>query len=696
MDVSFVDLMIAMVPLGGLIVLMRYREMICKADSSSYRQMAGGTTVLTIVSVLTLLRDYGAFTNAPFIGHPLASELIIWIGAISGSVILVSGVSQYLPIAREYRRIAGGRVQRLELIKQIEQLLAVEERPRVILSRSLEMIVESYEARHGAVMVYNQSQSSFRLLSMAGEESDTVNWPEGLSLSDEELDAWLNEPSKARSRNIARVCEQLDCNCRILPLRTSERLYGAILLWFESKIDAVAEESLDLLSITVDIICRKILLDRHRMAVELRDRRNKWKKTVSSLVDYRKDLPWNLKRLGPELLKGLNADLLTLVVSGDRRIAQRYTLGQGGQLLHEIGIDLAKLSRHVGDLFAAGEAILIDDISVLPAHQLEPALLESDTRSLMAVGIDRADKVVAAITVGSRQASRFSAREQNALKMVVATIGNLVVEDLHRASLAEQYEGLSRLSSLLEEANAGTSRRGLAQSVTDCLAGAIRSTIIRISFFESEGTFLKSVSMHTSHEVEVNTPPAGHMVMSLMPYHQLLRDTGRVMLINQQETEKRLALPEVRQAFCPGVKSALLVPIKRGGEVIGVISLADVRSWGRYQYRDEDILLVRVYAALLGTAPLTQVGGRLAESANRLASLDESKKVVAAFDPWSEMRSSLTGILGSVEMMSADDSMDDRSRARYLSIINRSARRIESYVDAGTDTRENANMATIE
>jgi len=116
--------------------------------------------------------------------------------------------------------------------------------------------------------------------------------------------------------------------------------------------------------------------------------------------------------------------------------------------------------------------------------------------------------------------------------------------------------------------------------------------------------------------------------------------------------------------------------------VLAVISLADRREWSRYQYRHSGISLVGSIACGLALAIRANLGRRPPMASGDEASHGRLEPGPYKSDVKTRVRSSLTGILGSVEMIKSHPESTPEILDRYLSIIDQSARRInECLVD---------------
>ena len=92
---------------------------------------------------------------------------------------------------------------------------------------------------------------------------------------------------------------------------------------------------------------------------------------------------------------------------------------------------------------------------------------------------------------------------------------------------------------------------------------------------ENDDLFLTSRVLLSCNSQETVVPEKGHMILSLMPKHRSVIETGESLNCG---FDNSLSEAELSQCFAKDAKSALLIPIKSNGRVVGVISLAGFQS----------------------------------------------------------------------------------------------------------------------
>jgi DMSO/TMAO reductase YedYZ heme-binding membrane subunit len=135
--VHIFDFAVASFFLLSLIAVSRFRQHLTADDKDSYRNVVAGLALLATVSLANVYSGLGLLVRIPFLSEPLFFRLLFWIGMITGLTFLISGATSWVPLSRSYRQYNKERIDRLELLKKVEQLLRVESRLPVILRKTL-------------------------------------------------------------------------------------------------------------------------------------------------------------------------------------------------------------------------------------------------------------------------------------------------------------------------------------------------------------------------------------------------------------------------------------------------------------------------------------------------------------------------------------------------------------------------------
>ena len=658
---------------AAMVLISRLQDVISSEDKDGYRYMSGGIALLAVVSLLNLHFNMGMLSGIPFLSDPLSFRLIAWIGIISGTILLASGISTWLPLSQTYRKYNRQRIHRLELIKKVGQLIKVESRLPAILSRTLEHMVSDYELSFGAVYLYSRARKEVTFVSSAGEaplesaslwqiEFDTrlLDKPrDGGRLVDQ--DFMRNTPSDLRRPEI------------IQPILVDDKPAGFFLAWTKPDCEVDNDDRINLQVIT-DIIGRKIQLDRNGQLQEFRNSLEKDRCRLVQTMDRKASFREHVARLATFVGERMPADLISVTVLSNVQGNQRYSMGTNRTVLHEIGINADWIH---GSCIGAGESLVIKDTLAGENSFADQLVANSGMKSVVCVPLTVTGVVEGVLTVASKESGSYAAREATVLEAIAPVMGELVVSDRYQRNLSA---GRGRSAALRDTTINLSQTHGIhemLQKAATAIFDELHPVMVRVSTFDAEGTFLTSRTMLRKHESDNITPAEGHMILSLMPWHRIVREKGRTVTIDQADTEKGMTEIEIAQAFMPGLSQALLVPIKVSDRVVAVISLADSRPADEMESLEGEREFVEAVAAALSVSILLDYRREAAvlhrDTPSRLTATD-----VPDGELRGQMKSALTGIFGSVELIKTSD-RPERNLEHYLSIIDRSARRISDY-----------------
>ncbi len=667
------ELGLAVLLLCGLVFLSRQRNPIAAVDRDSYRYMAGGLSVLSLMTIFKILASTGVFNSVPFLSDPFGLKLTIWTGVIAGSIFLVSGVSEYSSAARRLRLQKETDQGRSELIKRTAQLVGVESRLATVLGRTLDGMIELFDLPVGAAYCYESSSGVWSLVGASGEMV-----PDQERLGEVVIDNMvLGNPDSDRRQladAIRGIPEAFGPEPIVLPLMVGTELYALFVLGTGE--EPVSDETMMNLKLSADIITLKIRLDRHRAANETATRSNNFVEEMQLSLSAQTDMRQGMIRLAKAITTEMQAEHVSLATIGEGGTINRYTVGGNGMYLKELGLDRLRLVSHLTSVIRDGQSLLIDSVDASD-NDIGAALIQAGMKSLLAVPIVEGGDVHAVISVASRQAHHFTPAHQTVLEAIRPRVMSLAIREKHELELHRMEDRSRALSGLLSEATGEPlSTDKILATAARLLTAHLGMAMIRISTLEEDRTFLRSRVLLSGHELKPSTPVTGHMVLSLMPLHQEVLRTGTARIVDLTSQNAKIEESEVCLSLAPEVRTILMLPITNESGVVGVIALADRREPERLSFDASTMQLAEATAAIIGLSlpmlPNAQPN-RLqptlaARSSGETGVLDRNERI----------NSSLCGIFGSVEILQkrVDDPGNDSMR-RYLAIIDKSARQLQ-------------------
>ncbi|MBU8932405.1 MAG: GAF domain-containing protein [candidate division Zixibacteria bacterium] len=584
MEGQTVNLGAGLISLSALVVVLRFRPMILALSGEVYRHISSGLVIMALVATARLGNDAGFFVSVPFFSEPLFFKLTSWIATITATVLLASGISGWLERGRSPQAQSDKKDNRYDLLKQIEQLVAGESRTTLILERVLELIVGGLRISKGAIFVRQQRTGTISFLSAAGGLEKDVDLLRSISTSasstDESDDIAVEVPPGSESPRV------------VMPLRVKGKLVAVFLLWTD-KIGLSIEDQ-DVVRLVMDILGRSMTSRKLQLEVEYGRQQNRETENLQEIIDSGGNFDDRVVRVA-RLLRGVTgAEYLSFTMAYTGRDSRRYTVGRNGTLLSEKGLDpiwLEDLSSTMTD--GTHPFMATTDMEQMPPF-VGDIMKATGVKDLLVVPLQDTNCTKAVLLLGPVHAR---GRTLHTLRAMIPVLARMLSAEIGRYEEEQFRRRHTLVNCILSELASESESQQVYQKAANVLLRELRTSSVRISTFEENGTFLRSRALALTHSQDDMVPADGHMIMSLMPYHRLVRDHGRLMVINQENAEGTMSQAETRQMYRPDLKSALLVPITLGQQVCGVISLADRRRSDRYHYTPCDVLFVSSVAA---------------------------------------------------------------------------------------------------
>jgi GAF domain-containing protein len=195
-------------------------------------------------------------------------------------------------------------------------------------------------------------------------------------------------------------------------------------------------------------------------------------------------------------------------------------------------------------------------------------------------------------------------------------------------------------------------------------------SVVSIATYDPDGAFLRSWALAHDSDLEPVTPPRGHMILSLMPYHRALAEKGETLCLEQRGNSP-MTPAEARQVLVADPRAVLLVPVKNGDRTMGVISMAFDETRPRAVATAETVGAVLSLALQLDLARRT-TSRRSGEGSDTDGNAVRDRAVRGY------IRASLSGIMGSLQSLRTQPQPSAEALKEHLSIIDTSARRLSA------------------
>jgi len=335
--------------------------------------------------------------------------------------------------------------------------------------------------------------------------------------------------------------------------------------------------------------------------------------------------------------------------------------------------NLPAYGTSVGWVIDSGEPLVESDVE-------KKALYEDDLtkllriRSRIVVPLKVKGNVAGTLTLGSKKPGLYNSKYARRLS-VFSSLFSLHLQNRNlRNSLAQEQNHLQTLSRhLLEYLNHKDFKRYL-DGLTEDLTHTFPASFCRVSFLDQQRKALETVSAYKRRE-EISLSPYSSQALEALPWHRLALETKKTMLINQDDPESTISNEEAKLSLAPDVKSALLLPLVDREEIVGMVSLGEMRSWERRPIKRKEIDFMEKIASEISLARRHNVSG---EALPFLRAPSADKELS---DLGLQVNNSLTSIIGSLELLNLRRDLTEEKKERYLQIIEKGALRIKENME---------------
>jgi hypothetical protein len=647
-----VDWAIVLFLFSSLTVLLKARVKLRSESREGYLYLSSGMVILTLVALSRLLSGFALLESVPFLSDPLFDTVLAWIAIIIGTVLMVSGLSNWLPISRAARSRQQANVARLEFVKTTEQLVQVETRPDAILEEALLRMARHFDLSSGAVYRYSNKQNQLVLTAAFPKEQNQILRNLDLQL---DPDGWsrFNGGVRAEAAGIVngfgRTSKQPTV---VLPIVVSARPAGFFFLW-TADANFLQEDSRSNLRIAVDIIARKFRSDQVHIRNQFLAQREEWRNRLMSVVDYSRTIRETLPLLVSEIRIQMAAEIFCLlVVDKHTGKMKRYTLGKNSTLLVETGLPTPAPDSAIGnamtqdrpELFRADR--IVDSVSQFGSSQF------GHMRSVAVIPIKNIPGCAAAASVASKELNAYGRRKLELGEAIGDALARMIRLEIERSHAAVRERRIARLGSFISSSRDSEMEKACNEAAS-IIRDETRADVVRICSLSPGGESLALRGLAGSESTVSNR------TWPITEIHREAISTGETL---QRETVSASSAPSY----------TLLVPVRGHNRVAGLIEVTRSKSAADYPYSRADLQFTSLIANSLA---FVLSSGR---------SLSTRSAVDSDLPLRSRVKSSLSGIMGSLEMMRSRRTSEPAEIDRYLAIMDRSAHRLSQYIENET------------
>jgi len=568
----------------ALVLVRGFEKQIKSISTRSYDNIAGGLVILAITAVARLYHATGLLESVPFLSETVFFDLAY--------TFVISGVADWLPLARDYRHYHRSRIEHLDLLRKIEQLVGVESRIETVLSTALQYMAEQMSFSGGAVFKCSYSR---RLLSLEATTGDLPIDPEILKQVELNPDAiWSSHQEIEPNPNgmLSNIPKELGQQLDTLPIIVQRRPVGFFLLW-NDQTEGTDPDDLLTLRLVTDVIARKIERDRLMLQQRAEDRYQAWRDRLEVAVNEATDTRQRFTVLARSLSNQMSFNQVSLmVIDRDAKTARRYSCGTTGRVLVEAGLTWPTSGHLVATAVETGQLVAYHDLD--DKHQPEPAeiVTGATVRSLLVVPFSDGGRLTSVLVLASQQKAAFGHRIQRQMSSLTSLVNSVVQPEAEIGFRREENSRLKKLCRLWALARTETQKETVLEQAALVVSDETGADLVRVSVLDETGSFLESRALITASSQNEIVPANGQMILSLMPLHQQAMNSGRPVILDESTIETAMSGIERRQALVYSVRSAMLVPLMHADRVVGIMSIGGLEDMSLDQTRQTFVMAV--------------------------------------------------------------------------------------------------------
>ncbi len=412
---------------------------------------------------------------------------------------------------------------------------------------------------------------------------------------------------------------------------------------------------------------------------------------MQSTVDYlfqaqrifstRSDINSNLRALYRVLNQATGAEYISLTIpEKHRKNILRFTVGIGGNMLQD-GLTNPFYRNDYLDLVHEGRrSMLVDNIDSRKDMEADSLLLSCGQKCIMVIPVVNNGRTIAVLILGHPRPARFTRRNLLMAEILSSSLAPAVEGELARRATFERDRYLSALSAFQTSLHKHANIDALLRAATELIVENVSTTMARITVLDADRTELITRAMRTIRPFENVKTENVALSREMTPWHNMVINENRLLLINQNDPESRMDSGEAESLVIRGALSALIIPILINEMTYGVITLGEMRHWDRNSYDSAAISFCKgVAAAIANGIRMIQIGQTFAENGENEPV--QPDREIQRTNIYREFQTPLTSLRGSIELLKRKGSGQMEGSEEIMTLIEKSADQMMSIIN---------------
>jgi GAF domain-containing protein len=392
-------------------------------------------------------------------------------------------------------------------------------------------------------------------------------------------------------------------------------------------------------------------------------------------------------RITTELKKIIDFDHISLDLAGLMgQDLQRISIGTSGGMLVDKKAVIPQADGIIEAVMKSREVRIDRDIDPSENGTEDKLVKACGIRTRMMLPLEAGDCVYGVLCLGHKKPNFYSANDAKWLRLFVVELSHLI-EDQRLEEQSKKRESLNR--SLYEFERKLTTEEDLKKLLQDAaarLTSDLPKSFARITLLSPRNDELINCAACQIRGEGIDLKNEERFVLNSLPWHRLVLEAKRPMLINQDDPESLMAKEEAKIIMDEKLCSALLVPLIINDKAVGIVSVGEMRNWNRQPLTPEEMDFVNHKANQISLALkkgiLRRSNERLREELKdyqrrKRTAEDKRKEQSWLADLSYQISNPLTIIRGAAELLKLTETDLGPDSLRYIRNIENGVDRIQ-------------------
>ncbi len=619
------------------------------------------------------------------------------VGYLGGGTLVAFGLAAWCRSLVRIKNNAMRRLRQLACLKAISSVTEHRGELEVMLKESLSQLMNVMGYRIGLIYKPTFRSSEMALVAHAGVSAENL-----FVL----YDLYQKSPAYRQARHSQKVTVITDArtlpeygtvfseregitSSACVPIKCCGKVLGLLGL-YETGGDRFSYQEIQFLTAVGEILglaaTRCLLSHRNKRRKDYISATENLLRTTQQADSLEKAFP----RISTELKRTIEFDHFSLVSAGATgQNTKIMSMGDSGGILVERTADCGAGKEFIRKAMTSAEVRIDRNIDL--SQSSEGALFRAcGIKSRIILPLRCGSSVRGAVILGHKKPDFYSAGDVKWLGLLTLALSQLILQDRVQVELQKE-RSLCRSLRNFERGLAGDGQLGrLLREAASSLVQDLPRSFARVTLLSKEKNQLINCAVHQIRADGIDLRKETRFSLDRLPWHRLTLSARRPMVVNQDDPESLMSQQEARLIMDERINSAILVPVMLHDSPVGIISVGEMRNWGRQPLTEEEITFVKHKADQLSLALKEALLRRSNEHLNkRLRHLEGSIRTKEPLAPEQQLSdlsyqiaNPLTSIRGSAELMRLREPDLSPNGLRYLRNIEDGVDRIQESLEA--------------